>query len=405
MINARLKLTDNPFLPGGTVPELKQDEVLYVPRSIRTKLDDQIMSFQTNLMDFKALSVIGDYGSGKSTILSQFVTRVLREKNYKVFYFSNPGIQFYDLANTLLRGIGRAEFAKGLFELVSFGLLKGTIHQFVSDEDKKGLLTFSEWIQQAKNKEQKRRMVSNLQASIRNSEYKITSDDEIAHKLATMIVETRDRTYFDYRDFVSGRDSYIAEKEEPKYFKALIRSLKEIYHARGIVFIIDEFEDIVSSIRMPVFKQTEYLRTLKHLIDLSKEEDFWLVLGLTPKSSLALKPYDEALYQRIGEPSSLFSIFLGKLDKEDIYEIVKFYINRGRQDGVLSAPSAIFPFPEDFGDIVLEENPILTPRQLVKLCFFLVAKASVDESILVPFTRSYTMNTLRELYPKEAKYE
>lgn len=400
-----LCLVENPFPPSGTALELRSQEYGYFPESNITKLKENIRKLNSTPQAIKTFSVIGEYGSGKTTFLINKVNNELTSYKFKVFNFQNPGVQLYDLADALLRSIGRVEFAKGLFELVSVGLINGTIHQYLSPDDKREALNFSNWIEQARSKEQKTKMINKLQSAIKNSKYNITDDEEIAHKLASLIIETRERSYFDYRDFVSSKGSYVAEKEEPKYFLALIRVLKELYNSYGIAFVIDEFEDVIARSRMPAFKQADYLRTLKHLFDLSKDEAFWLVLAMTPKSAKDLQQYEPALYERLG-PESQYSIFLEYPDEKDINGIVRFYVDvRGRDKECGQKHSEMFPFPENFGEIIKETKRDLTLRQIIKIAHFIVAKALNEENVKIPLTSKYIASTILEVYPGEVKYE
>ena len=74
----------------------------------------------------------------------------------------------------------------------------------------------------------------------------ICDDEEIAHRLARIVAETPTRPYFEYRDFVAGkRDTLVAEGEEAPYFGAIIRTLRLAGGIRAVVFLIDEFEEVI----------------------------------------------------------------------------------------------------------------------------------------------------------------
>ena len=64
----------------------------------------------------KAIVVVGEYGFGKTCLLQWLHHRILPERRIKSFYFHNPGVQFYDLANALLKTIDRKDFAKFIWE-------------------------------------------------------------------------------------------------------------------------------------------------------------------------------------------------------------------------------------------------------------------------------------------------
>ena len=65
----------------------------------------------------RSLAVVGGYGSGKSYVLRWLERVEFPRRKVLPFYFENPEVRFYDLANSLLRRIGRKHFAKLLWEL------------------------------------------------------------------------------------------------------------------------------------------------------------------------------------------------------------------------------------------------------------------------------------------------
>ncbi len=110
----RLQLHSNPFEPAATgAPPL---HALALPEGLKRK--------RINLLDVhqggsgvKAIVIVGEYGMRKTCLLEWLHRKVLPEHNITSFYFDNPGVQFYDLANRLLRTIGRKNFAKFIWEL------------------------------------------------------------------------------------------------------------------------------------------------------------------------------------------------------------------------------------------------------------------------------------------------
>ena len=65
----------------------------------------------------KVIVILGAYGAGKTCLLQWLHDELLPEHRIRSYYFDNPGVHFYALANTLLRTIGRKDFAKFIWEL------------------------------------------------------------------------------------------------------------------------------------------------------------------------------------------------------------------------------------------------------------------------------------------------
>ena len=110
----KLRLDSNPFEPAATGAPLSG--TLSPPHELAEKMKNLLDAQQTG-QGVKAIVVVGEYGTGKTCLLQWLHREVLPSRQIKSFYFDNPGVQFYDLANMLLRTIGRKEFAKFIWEL------------------------------------------------------------------------------------------------------------------------------------------------------------------------------------------------------------------------------------------------------------------------------------------------
>ena len=265
----RLKLTFNPFEPAASGVPLGCP--LWIPDRWRDPLK-QFLRRMKHTRGPKAYAILGEYGSGKTYLLRWLEREVLPREQILPFYFDNPGIQFYDLANALLRQVGREDFAKSLYEFLKPNLPALQLQLF---DD-----TFYGWLQVVKRSKRREEAVNLLARKAR--EARITADEEIANKLARIIVETADRPYFEYQDFVAGRrDSYVAEKEEAPYFAAIIRALRLTRNVEAIALLIDEFEEISLQKRLTRRQAHDYLATLKRLINIAESEDFWIIVTMT----------------------------------------------------------------------------------------------------------------------------
>lgn len=100
----RLNLKFNPFEPTATGPPLRSP--LLPPPSVFTKLEELVDQYDSGL-GTKAFSVVGEYGSGKTCLLRWLHRDLLPRRGIQSFYFSNPGVHFYGLADRLLRDVGR----------------------------------------------------------------------------------------------------------------------------------------------------------------------------------------------------------------------------------------------------------------------------------------------------------
>ena len=104
-----LKLQSNPFEPSATGAPLtgKLRPAIALKRRVVRLLD-----VHSTGEGVKAIIIVGEYGIGKTCLLQWLHREEFPRRLIKSFYFDNPGVQFYDLANRLLRTIGRKDFAK-----------------------------------------------------------------------------------------------------------------------------------------------------------------------------------------------------------------------------------------------------------------------------------------------------
>ena len=338
----------------------------------------------------KAYAILGEYGSGKTYLLRWLEQEELPGRRIKPFHFDNPGMQFYDLANGLLRQIGREEFAKALWEFLN-PQLSGLQSSFLGD-------TFQEWLRAIKKYRRQDEAIRILAQRVQDKG--IASDDEIRHKLGRLIVETYDRPYFEYKDFVAGRrGSLVAEGEEAPYFAALLRALRLTGNAKAIAFLLDEFEEVSLQKRLTKRQAHDYLATLKRLIRLTEREQFWIIVAMTPQAAEVTEKLEPALWQRfVSQGKRRFEI--PPLEGEEVKELVRRRLETARLDGVSSEP--LFPFPNDLVES-LREDIKSSPRRLVKVCSLAIAQAARSpDQVTTPFSIEYLSEIQEELYPPPA---
>ena len=382
-------LSRNPFPPATTGLEKDPDTAPWFPTEWTDRFDN-IYDLLSNAQGIKAFPVIGAYGSGKSVFLKHYVTPCFQKNRIKPFYFENPGTQFYDLANAVLQQLGRFEYVKGIWELCRESLQGPTSGQLFP-------VTFDQMLAECDKKSFRGAWAQRLATAIKS--IGLTKNDTVAFKLAQIVLDTRNRPYFEYRDFVAGHDSsLVAEKLEPLYFRALIKSIIQIYGVDGIAFIIDEFEDVAVQGRLTHNKSTEYLVTLRSLVDFSATENLWIITAMTPEAEEATKRLSFALWDRFVEFDNN-KLHLNPLSRDDAENLLLWWLNTARIP-TFGVPSRLFPFADDTFDSIENRLDLMLPRRLVKCLFMSLATVVRDRGTL-PILASHTMEVAERAYPRD----
>ena len=382
----KLRLDFNPFEPAATGAPLQAK--LSPPNELESRMKGLLRLHQIG-SGVKAIVIVGEYGTGKTCLLQWLHNEILPSRQIKSYYFDNPGVQFYDLANALLRSIGRKDFAKFIWELVS-------PHVSLSYQGDLFRKSFEEYLSVAASPRRQQNITNPLQDAIRKAE--ITPDEEIAHCLARIVTEVVKKPYFEYRDFIprlSG--SMVPEGEEPRYFRAILKTISQGMGAKAIAFLIDEFEEIGLQKRLTRRAAHDYLATLKRLINLAQSEqiDFWIFMSMTPDAYDTTISLDPALRERFSGPSGQEQVLrIEPLDRNDALNLMQSRINAARVKEMDKSTENLFPFPDD---IVFRPNTYSNPRRLVKTCFRAIAQADAD--VQLPFTENYLHKIEDELYP------
>ena len=386
-------LSRNPFPPAASGIHVERN--IYIPPKWEEKIGEYYETLRHG-EGAKAFPIVGEYGSGKTVLLKGYLKDFFEKKNIKTIYFENPGVKFYDLANTLMRTLGRYEFSKALWERCKEYLaVRGQISLFP--------MSFSDVLSTLKTKTDRERKAQELSDVIINK-LNLTDDEEVAYKLSLMIVETASKPYFSYRDFVAGRKSYVAEKEEPKYFKAVINAIIKTYGVDGVAFLIDEFDEIAFPKRMTRKQTYEYLSTLRSLIEISERENLWIIAAMAPEAAEETEKMNPALWQRFTHQEKETLLTLEPFTVEESKELIKWWLNRAREeDDFKDYRGSLFPFPSNIEE-VLKRPEIRLPRPLVRIGFFTLARAE-KEKVKAPISIDFIERIINELYPPETTKE
>ena len=356
----KLGLEFNPFEPAGSGAPIGND--LVFADGLAARMHRLLDQHQTG-HGIKAIVVVGEYGTGKTCLLQWLHRELFPERRIRSFYFDNPGVQFYDLANALLRSIGRKDFAKFIWELAG---------PHISDPYQKSLFQrgFEEYLSSRSPTKHQQEIVFYLQEAIKA--VGVTTDDEIAHCLARIVTEATRKPYFEYRDFIPRQSgSVVAEGEEAPYFGALVNTIVRGSGAKGVALVIDEFEEVGLQKRLTKRAAHDYLATLKRLINLSRnrESEFWIVLSLTPDAYETTRELEPALAERLfGQDHE---IQIQPLTHDAALDLMESRLETARSSNSGHAGS-LFPFPDD---LQFRPTTLNNPRRLVKACYFAIAGA------------------------------
>ena len=381
----KLRLDSNPFEPSATGMPLSG--VLSPPNELVKKTIDLLDIHQTG-QGVKAIVIVGEYGTGKTCLLQWLHREIFPSRQIKSFYFDNPGVQFYDLANMLLRTIGRKDFAKFIWELAGS-------HVPSSYQGRLFEKGYEEYLSSS-YRHRRQDVAGPLQEAIIKAD--VTTDEQIAHCLARIVTEIVKKPYFEYRDFIPRQQgSVVAEKVEAPYFRAILKTIAQGTGAKAISFLIDEFEEIGLQKRLTKRESHDYLATLKRLINLAQSEqvDFWIILSMTPDAYDTTLKLEPALGERFSGQSGQEQVLrIEPLDRDDAFNLVQSRIKDARSKEMDESTESLFPFPQD---IVFRPNTYSNPRRLVKTCFRAIAQAAAD--VQLPFTEDYLHKIEEELYP------
>ena len=98
-----LDLAFNPFEPAASGPPIGIP--FSPPGPLESRLRDLVQAL-ARARGPKVIVILGDYGAGKTCMLQWLHDDLLPEHRIRPYYFDNPGVHFYAVANTLLHTIG-----------------------------------------------------------------------------------------------------------------------------------------------------------------------------------------------------------------------------------------------------------------------------------------------------------
>ena len=373
----RYGLKFNPFPPAATGIAFADD--LWLPQSWAQELESAYTTLSSG-QGPKATTVVGAYGSGKTYVLHWMMENQFRPNRVQPYYIGNPGLAFYTLADELLRQIGRYEFSKAVWQALS------SEHRMFAQQSSYVESPFHLWLESLNSKASKDDAQRRLAMALQNLE--LTDEEEVSFRFAQIIVGTRDRPYFTFRDFLPrSATSLVAENQEARYFKALIRILQFAYGLDGIAFLLDEFEDVALGKRLARRQSHEYSSTLRRLLDIAHEERFWLALSITQEGLDQTRVLEPALLDRFG---AKFEI--QPLSDEEAYDLVFHRLLNAIED---DRGGPLWPFNDGALNALKSINRS-NPRTLIKV-FWRALAVAAQENVDPPIADTYLTDAERDL--------
>ena len=374
---AYLGLKHNPFPPAATGVAFIEET--WIPESWSQEINDIVERLSTG-EGAKATTIVGTYGSGKTFMLHWMMEHAFRARRIQAYFFDNPGLAFYDLANQLLRQVGRYELAKAVWELLSKpGVTSSPQVRLIE-------LSFVDWLSLLDNTSKKDEAQRQLAAAL--LEERLTQEEEVAFRFARLIVDTRERPYYTFRDFVPRSPSaLVPEREEAGYFTALIRILQRVFAVDGIAFLIDEFEDVALGKRLPRRQTSEYTATLRRLLDTADEEDFWVALSITPEGLEQTRTLEPSLLQRFGA-----EFRIKELSDQESVDLIRHRLKAAR---TMAEPGGLWPF-EDDAVVAIQPTNRSSPRKLIRIFWQSLALA-IQQGVEPPIPNDVVIEAERRL--------
>lgn len=360
--SAALGLLHNPFPPTGIAGPaeagpffLKQDHALQLSTFVRAAL-------RTN--DFCGLVLIGEYGSGKTSLLRHFGREASEAQARGVpvgsVYVSNPGTSFADVLQAMTRSIGREilqKYAWGhLIRYIKGGSGNGAYADVGLPEPSKEQSTHlsdgpSFW---KLFREELRASRSDVVAGVTALMLHSLGETTFAEDLAILMLGDRSEVGSTWSRLTRPLPPYSSKKPVAS---DRMDSLMTILRSNGVehlFLLMDEFEDVVFN-RMTKRLRDDFTATLRAVIG-AEGANLSIVLASNLPGWQNLVRSDPSLEDRFR-----FRVDLTELDAEDAFHLTKQYVDMARDASSSAAANA---FTIDLCTLATQYGK-RTPRRLL----------------------------------------
>ncbi|MBT9132562.1 MAG: hypothetical protein DDT31_01048 [Syntrophomonadaceae bacterium] len=381
-----LGLKRNPFPADGAFLDPPEVE-LFPDERLLKELNNFLNSLLSRRKEAKGRALIGDYGTGKTYYLKHIRYYLGKESpEVAIFYVEHPGYGFHDLVGSIIRTIGLGNIVRKQWSLIREQLLirikdkdlnwyydifpaeRGKFPVF-SEAGREHLLEdYRIFLDRAKKQKSDANVITGLFSEMLGQSLGI--DANVARRLARILAESHYKSYFDWEDIAPTKRKEIGDYE---FLSAILHLIHKVDKYRGILILIDEFEEI--PVRFSAKGAADYEYSIRRLHDLASKLPFPLgmLIAMTPP---AWDTTQELCRPLAGPAGRLMRpIWIQPLTKEWAEMLVIAYLNKiGRE----KARDDLIPLPQNLWELlpdIVRDNP----RNLLNFCHEVIEDAATRQ--------------------------
>jgi len=339
-----LGLIRNPFPPTG-VAGMSTGEVPFLLRARCRSTLNMFVKAALEGNDFCGLVIVGEYGSGKTSILRYFAHAVNNAQGFGIpvgsIYVSSPGSSFSDILQSMIRAIGKEILVKYGWALF-IKWLKGSpgdqrfIEVGLPYPDKEHLITINDagsfWEVFDNKLLASRKIITNAVNMVMVREL---PDPYFARNLAEMMLGDRSTASETWSEFSKPVSSYGTKKPVVSDRMASILKICRVNGIDHLFVLVDEFEDVAFN-RMSKKMRDDFTATLRAIIG-DQGSNLSIVIASNLPGWRLLVRSDASLEDRFK-----FKIELDQLDDEEVFELINKYITHAKDPDSESTAKMVF---------------------------------------------------------------
>jgi len=330
--SSSLGLIHNPFPPTG-IAGTGEEAVPFYPRQGYITVLNEFVRSSLQGSDFCGLVVMGEYGSGKTSLLRHFAKEVASAQARGIpvgaVYVANPGTSFADVLQSMTRSIGQTVLAKYAWaHVINWLKVSPTDDDFsavgLPVPPKDQLATLSDahefWALFHEQLDISREDIAGAVASVMQQ---TLPDLGFAEGLSAIMLGDRSSASRTWSQLTKTLPPYSTKKPVPAERMA---SLMTVFRSNGVehlFLLIDEVEDVVFY-RMTKRLRDDFTATLRAIIG-EHGGNLSIALASNLPGWHLLVRGDASLEDRFK-----FRIELTELTSEEIHRLIGYYIEQAK---------------------------------------------------------------------------
>lgn len=406
-LRRHFKLPYNPFPPSGISPDAPEGPPLKDEqgREIGPLISRFILSAYRDRGSTQGLVIIGEYGTGKSHLLRLMHHQINEwlgsgdEKALSI-YVKRPRVEAQDLNREILKSLGEDTVRKMLWYCIReeiardvesqsnalAGLrveLEGPIFAPVRRQNNgdrfaqvfqvDNLGDHREFLEAYDQQGWRREGLRDYFGDLLVRLLKTQSPLEVVEAYVALLLTPDEKSRATWESLLAlGKRRKVPLLAAPEFLQDLL----SLTVANGYVYtylLIDEFEEVPAGYLLTRRQKADYMYTLMEMLS-SVRAGLGLVLAITPEAWEVLASEAPPLKDRL--PTV---IRLGTLDAESIARLIRFYLERARQDAALEADTPLFPFSEVLIGEIVSKMPARTPRNVLQFAYQAISYCIVND--------------------------